>query len=220
MLYSQGVRLEELGIPRRTAARSRLIRAQIWRKFAKHYHLFRGTPTRLWLDQAFATCSASTERLSAANADHYYDRIAEAWRTPEFRPRALFERFSIEVIATTESPLDPLEHHERSAIGLEGPRRHRLPAGPGGRSGIRRLSGQLVASARSRAATPFTWQAIWKRTACAAPSSSDTARPRRTTAIDRARQSICRRRTPRRCSPRRDGRCSPRRMRNCSARRC
>ena len=84
----------------------------IWRRFAAHYHLFRGTPTRTWLDHTFATLFGFTERLSAANADAYYDRIDAALRTPEFRPRALFERFRIEAIATTESPLDPLKHHE------------------------------------------------------------------------------------------------------------
>ena len=32
-------------------------------------------------------------------------------RSPEFRPRALYARFGIEVIATTDSPLDDLSHH-------------------------------------------------------------------------------------------------------------
>jgi glucuronate isomerase len=51
-------------------------------------------------------------RLEPATADLYYDTIDAALRTPAFRPRALFERFNIEVIATTESPLDPLDHHK------------------------------------------------------------------------------------------------------------
>ena len=88
---------------------------KIWRKFAEHYHLFRGTPTRLWLDQAFADLFGMTVRLSAGTADHYFDRISECLAQPEFRPRALFERFKIEVIATTESPLDPLAHHKAIA---------------------------------------------------------------------------------------------------------
>ena len=38
------------------------------------------------------------------------DRRA-AWRSDAFRPRALFERFNIEVIATTEGALDDLQWH-------------------------------------------------------------------------------------------------------------
>jgi glucuronate isomerase len=112
MLYSQGIRLEELGIPTRDVSPVERDPRAIWRRFASHYHLFRGTPTRAWLDHTFATLFGFTERLSATNADAYYDRIDDALRTPEFRPRALFERFRIEAIATTESPLDPLKHHE------------------------------------------------------------------------------------------------------------
>jgi glucuronate isomerase len=112
MLYSQGVSLEELGIPTRDGSPVERDPRTIWRRFAAHYHLFRGTPTRAWLDHTFATLFGFTERLSAQNADAYFDRIDAALRTPEFRPRALFERFRIEAIATTESPLDPLKYHE------------------------------------------------------------------------------------------------------------
>jgi len=111
MLYSQGVPLEKLGIARKDGAPVETDPRAIWRLFASHYHLFRGTPTRMWLDHAFATLFGFEERLSAANADFYYDRIAEQLQQPAFRPRALFHQFNIEVIATTESPLDPLEHH-------------------------------------------------------------------------------------------------------------
>src|SRR3954466_10424911 len=111
MLYSQGVTLEELGIPRKDGTKVETDPRKIWRKFAEHYYLFRGTPTRLWLDQAFAELFGMTVRLSAATADDYFDRISECLAKPEFRPRALFEQFKIEVIATTESPLDPLDHH-------------------------------------------------------------------------------------------------------------
>lgn len=112
MLYSQGVRLEDLGIPTRDGASVEPDPRTIWRCFASHYHLFRGTPTRAWLDHTFATLFGFSERLSLQNADDYYDRIDDALRAPEFRPRALFERFRIEAIATTESPLDPLKYHE------------------------------------------------------------------------------------------------------------
>jgi glucuronate isomerase len=115
MLYSQGVRLEELGIPRRDGAPVETDARKIWRRFAEHYYLFRGTPTRLWLDHAFATLFGFDVRLSPETADHYFDRISECLAKPEFRPRALFEKFNIEVIATTESPLDELKSHQAIA---------------------------------------------------------------------------------------------------------
>ncbi len=105
MLYSQGVRLEELGI--RSTADPR----EAWRIFARHYHCFRGTPSRLWLDWVFAEAFGLEVRLEAETADLYYDHIAERLAGEDFRPRALFERFNIELLATTESPLDTLEHH-------------------------------------------------------------------------------------------------------------
>ncbi|MBS0321508.1 MAG: glucuronate isomerase [Proteobacteria bacterium] len=113
MLYSQGIGLEELGIPRRDGTPSTADPRRIWRLFASNYELFRGTPSRLWLDHAFATVFGFTERLDADNADRYYDTITDALAKPEFRPRALFERFNIEVIATTEAPTDQLSHHRK-----------------------------------------------------------------------------------------------------------
>lgn len=121
MLYSQGIRLEDLGIPRRDGAPVEQDARKIWRTFAAHYHLFRGTPTRMWLDHAFHTVFGIDERLTPESADRYFDRINAALATPAFRPRALFERFNIEVIATTESPLDPLVHHQKiRASGWKG----------------------------------------------------------------------------------------------------
>jgi glucuronate isomerase len=108
MLYSQGISLESLGIPQLDGT-SNADPREVWRIFAKNYFLFRGTPTRLWIDYAFQKQFGLTERLSEANADQYYDLIAKKLATPEFRPRALFEKFNIEVLATTDSPLDTLE---------------------------------------------------------------------------------------------------------------
>src|SRR5690606_41713548 len=79
--------------------------------FAERYHLFHGTPSRIWLDWVFAEVFGIDVRLEAETADIYFDTITDALQRTEFRPRALFERFNIEVIATTESPLDPLDHH-------------------------------------------------------------------------------------------------------------
>jgi glucuronate isomerase len=111
MLYSQGVSLESLGIPQ-VDGTSNADPREVWRIFAKNYFLFRGTPTRLWIDYAFQKQFGLTERLSEANADQYYDIISKKLATPEFRPRALFDKFNIEVLATTDTPLDTLEFHQ------------------------------------------------------------------------------------------------------------
>jgi glucuronate isomerase len=113
MLYSQGIPLEALGVPQRgdPADAPAYDARAVWHLFARNYHLFRGTPTRLWLDHAFHTLFGIDERLTPESADRYFDRIAACLHEDAFRPRALFERFNIEVIATTESPLDPLLHH-------------------------------------------------------------------------------------------------------------
>ncbi|CAO3439225.1 glucuronate isomerase [Azospirillum endophyticum] len=112
MLYSQGIPLEQLGVPRKDGGETSTDSRAIWRLLASNWHLFRGTPTSMWLTHAFETVFGVTERLSAASADRIYDQIEECLRKPEFRPRALFERFNLEVLATTESPLDPLVHHK------------------------------------------------------------------------------------------------------------
>jgi glucuronate isomerase len=109
MLYSQGVSLDDLGIGQKEIKDPR----KVWRLFARNYYLFRGTPTRIWLDYSFQEEFGLSERLSEKNADHYYDVIAEKLQTPEFRPRALYERFNLEVLATTDSPLDSLEDHKK-----------------------------------------------------------------------------------------------------------
>lgn len=107
MLYSQGIPLEKLGVPP-FAADPR----EVWRIFARSYFLFRGTPTRMWIDHAFQTLFGLHERLNEHNADEFYNIIDKALQTPALRPRALYESFRLEVLATTDSPLDTLEHHQ------------------------------------------------------------------------------------------------------------
>jgi glucuronate isomerase len=120
MLYSQGVSLESLGIPQADGKESADPR-EVWRIFAKNYYLFRGTPTRLWIDYAFRENFGLTDRLSAENADEYYEIIDKKLRTPEFLPRALFDRFNIEVLATTDAAVDSLEYHQAiKASGWKG----------------------------------------------------------------------------------------------------
>lgn len=113
LLYSQGVSLDALGIPRRDGAAIETDSRRIWRLFAAHFHLFRGTPTRLWFEQSLEDLFGITERLSPANADHLYDAISDKLATPAFRPRALYERFNLEAISTTDSPLSDLAAHRK-----------------------------------------------------------------------------------------------------------
>ena len=122
MLYSQGVCMDDLEIGQPVVKNPR----KVWHIFARHYYLFRGTPTRMWLDYAFQEQFGLHERLSEKTADLYYDTISARLSTPEFLPRALFERFNIEVMATTDSPLDSLENH--AAIRASGWKGRIIPA--------------------------------------------------------------------------------------------
>src|ERR1035441_8931046 len=153
MLYSQGVPQQQLGVPDRDG-HVQVGPREAWRTFCEHWYLFRGTPSRLWLEQSLAEIFGVTERLGPQTADAIYDELTARIAEPAYRPRALLRRFGIEVLATTDSPTDSLDHHARLAAdrvaGPEGrppgtPRDRRLggdtapprppsPAnGPGGR---------------------------------------------------------------------------------------
>lgn len=112
MLYSQGVPLEALGVPAADGRKVETDGRVIWRLFAKHWPLFRGTPTRIWFEHALEDVFGIDERLTEKNADRLYDLISEKLLLPAFRPRALFERFRIEAISTTDAALDDLKHHK------------------------------------------------------------------------------------------------------------
>ena len=120
MLYSQGIALDALAIPHKGGVPATDPRAA-WRVFADHYHLFRGTPSRLWLDHVFAEVFGIEVALEAETADLYFDAIGEALATDAFRPRALFDRFRIDFLATTEGAQDSLDaHHAIHASGWGG----------------------------------------------------------------------------------------------------
>ncbi|PIY74060.1 MAG: glucuronate isomerase [Rhodobacterales bacterium CG_4_10_14_0_8_um_filter_70_9] len=112
MLRSQGVALESLGVPRADGGPVETDPRAIWARFAQHFHLFRGTPSRLWFEHALETVFGVTERLAPETATAIYDAIAEKLATPALRPRALYESFNIEAIATTDGALDDLSHHD------------------------------------------------------------------------------------------------------------
>ena len=111
MLFSQGVRLEDLGVPTLDGSPVETDGRKIWHLFAENYYLFRGTPTRLWLDHVFSDLFGLDDLLTPENADRFYDTIAVKLQGDDYRPRALFERFNIEVIATTEGAVDDLRWH-------------------------------------------------------------------------------------------------------------
>lgn len=111
MLRSQGIALEELGIPRVDGGPVETDQRKIWQLFADHYHLFRGTPTGSWLDYSFHFVFGVEEKLTGASAQAIYDQIADCLQRPEFRPRALYEQFHVEVLTTTDAATDPLLQH-------------------------------------------------------------------------------------------------------------
>ncbi len=126
MLYSRGVPLESLGIASRDGTPVERDPRKIWQLFARHYYLFRATPTGAWLDHELHEVFGIRSRLTGDNGLAVYDEISERLASPEFRPRALFERFNIEVLATTDAASDSLRHHR--AIRDSGWRGRVIPA--------------------------------------------------------------------------------------------
>jgi glucuronate isomerase len=112
MLYSQGIPLESLGVPRADDGTVEQDHRRIWQIFAENFYLFRGTPSGIWLSNELYEVFGIEERLTGATAQAIYDQIVERLATPEFRPRALFERFNIEVLCTTDAATDPLAYHQ------------------------------------------------------------------------------------------------------------
>jgi glucuronate isomerase len=113
MLYSQGVRLEDLGIPTQDGTPVEDDHRKIWKRFAERFYLFRGTPTGLWLKDELINVFGITKKLSAETADEIYDELAEKLSQPDYRPRALFKRFNIEVLCTTDAATDTLRSHQQ-----------------------------------------------------------------------------------------------------------
>ncbi|AYF98392.1 glucuronate isomerase [Protaetiibacter intestinalis] len=111
MLVSQGVPHHELGIPPRDGGPVQHDRREIWRRFCEHWRAFRGTPTRYWLEHELVEVFGVSRAPSAATADLLYDELLETLARPEFRIRALFERFGIEVLGTTDSATSALADH-------------------------------------------------------------------------------------------------------------
>ena len=112
MLYSQGIALEDLGVPRVDGGPVETDQRKIWQIFADNMHLFRGTPSGMWLQDELFFVFGVQEKLSGANAQLIYDQIDAKLKSPEFSPRTLYERFNIEVLCTTDAATDTLEYHQ------------------------------------------------------------------------------------------------------------
>ena len=113
MLYSRGIPLESLGIPRRDGGGGATDAKSVWKLFGEQYHLFLGTPSAAWLDYQLHEVFGIRVKLERDSAAAIYDEVAEKLKSPEFRPRALFERFRIELLATTDAATDQLEYHQK-----------------------------------------------------------------------------------------------------------
>ena len=76
MLFSQGVPPADLGVPAVDGTPVETDGRTIWRRFAAHWHLFRGTPSRLWLERTFRDVFGVETPLRPHTADVVYDAIA------------------------------------------------------------------------------------------------------------------------------------------------
>ena len=117
LLYSHGISYDTMGVPRTDGAEVASGRAA-WKVLADHYHLFLGTPSRLWIDHSMNWAFGIEEPLAPDNADAYFDLITARLQQDECRPLALLDKARVDYIATTEFALDPLTHHAR--IGEQG----------------------------------------------------------------------------------------------------
>ncbi|MBN1642757.1 MAG: glucuronate isomerase [Anaerolineae bacterium] len=113
MLYSQGIPLEDLGVPRIDGGPVEQDHRKIWQTFAEHFYLFRGTPSGMWIVHELRDVFGIEERLDGQSAQAIYDAISAQLASPAFRPRALYERFNIEVLCTTDAASDPLTYHQQ-----------------------------------------------------------------------------------------------------------
>lgn len=105
VLHSAGFDLGELGKSKNADPR------KAWNIFCSNWHLFAGTSSGYWLAHEFATLFGISEEPNAENAEKLYDIIATELLEAHMLPRALFDKFKIEFLATTDDPCDDLSAH-------------------------------------------------------------------------------------------------------------
>ncbi len=113
MLYSQGIALVSLGIPTVDGLAVEKDHRKIWQIFADHFYLFAGTPTGAWLTHELSEVFAINEKLDSSSALKIYDKLQAKLKSADFLPRALFDRFKIEVLTTTDGAADSLIQHRK-----------------------------------------------------------------------------------------------------------
>jgi glucuronate isomerase len=147
LMHSAGIGLERLGLPSADAATA--TPREVWRTFSEHWSLYAGTASGYWLRSILADQFALTEQPSASNSDEVFDHIGARLADPSFRPRRLFRDFGIEVLATTDDPMDDLASHSALAadptfagrvIPTFRPDAYLTPASPGWAERISRLT--------------------------------------------------------------------------------
>jgi len=114
MLRSRGLSYDDLGVPRKDGKPVADGRSA-WRLFAANYHLFAGTPSKTWIDHSLLWAFGIDRELSSDTADEIYEIIDGRLADPDLLPRAVLDKANVEVIATTEFALDPLQHHRALA---------------------------------------------------------------------------------------------------------
>lgn len=112
MMYSQGISMESMGIPRKDSRAVETDHQKIWQLICDNWHLMRGTPTYIWLRDELRDVFGIDAKMNSKNAQDIYSAIETKLQEPEFKPRRLFERFNIEALATTDAASDTLEHHQ------------------------------------------------------------------------------------------------------------
>jgi glucuronate isomerase len=146
LLHASGVPLDALGIARGPLPEAEA--RQVWRLLCAYWAVFRGTPTRYWLESELAEIFEVSLRPSAQTADAIYDQVADRLAKDDYRPRALYDRFHIQVLATTDDPADDLSAHAALAadptwsgrvIPTFRPDRYLEPAEPGWGDAVTRL---------------------------------------------------------------------------------
>jgi glucuronate isomerase len=111
MLVSQGAAPEDLGIPRVDGGPVETDSREIFRRFCAGWSLYRGTPSRYWLEHELVEVFGVDVEPSAETSDAIFDQIADRLAEPGFRPRELLDTFGIELISTTDAATSTLEHH-------------------------------------------------------------------------------------------------------------
>jgi glucuronate isomerase len=147
LLHADGVGLDALGVGQGRPSEPASRRA--WRTVCERWELFRGTPVRYWLESELAEIFGVTTRPSARTADAIYDHVGKRLAQDAYRPRALFERFGIAVLATTDDPCSDLAAHAAlradptwpgRVIPTFRPDRYLEPGAPGWRDAVAALA--------------------------------------------------------------------------------